>query len=408
MLYQEKKYGLPSNETEDIMEFAAKRKNPILKSIEFSILSPAAIKKEEWETLYLKSDSKNIYCHPSYIQAITEILPSNFHPDYMIALHNGEGFVLLQPVKIRLTWLGLSLEFLKPFMGEHVEPLCTPEHKTEYFHAMMDFIIQEIRPNLIFGRALNAGFTAFLTEKRADLKAKVTNTYRVPYLQLPGTLDGLLNQYKPKFKRELLRRVRVAEKDGIEVRIVEADHHPDNYTMEDALENLSKLHQLRWGKNGHGRYDFSKKTIQEFHNQVIKHTGGSDILYPSFLELLHHGKVIGSLYALVTPTTCVFYYHSFDPAYRSSGLGNLLLIHILKYAIDKNLQLFDFKRGEDAYKYTWSSEWDPNYDVSIPMDWRGKVMLKNKKLREQLKFQEKLEAGLRKMYKRIFPSMILQ
>lgn len=368
-----------------------------MSSTRFDILSPSAVNEEAWEELYRDNHSKNVYCHPAYFKAIDAVLPDNFRPDYIITLHCEERLVLLQPIKIRHTWLGNTLELLKPFMGDHVEPLCEDAHREQYLHALIDFVKNEMRPSLIYGRALTSDFTAFLTDHRADLHVKIQHSYRVPFMNLPDSAEVLLEQYKSKFRRELQRRIKVGEKDGIEVRIVENDCLPEHYSMEAAVENLNHLHQLRWKKNEHGKYDFSKELVQKFHNQIHVQSKGEHTMYPSFLELLHKGQVIGSRYALVTPHCYVGYYHSFDPAYRSFGIGNLLLYYSLKYAIEKNIHLFDFKRGEESYKYTWTSDWDHNYDIIIPLGWKGRILFRLKKWREALNLQGRTEGLWRRI-----------
>ncbi len=59
-----------------------------------------------------------------------------------------------------------------------------------------------------------------------------------------------------------------------------------------------------------------------------------------------------------------FYYYmpSFDPEFRNKGVGMILLQSIIEHEKD-NVQVFDFLRGNEPYKFTWTDKLTFNYDI---------------------------------------------
>lgn len=346
-----------------------------MQTIHFIVRSLPEVSREEWDQLYLDSTSRNVYFSFAYVKSIVETLPKKYHPDRIIMGYCNDRLAIIQPIKLWQNNWNTTLEFFKPFMGDHIEPLYLEEDKTAHLTALIDFILKEFQPDAIYGRALSDDFTSFLAQHKA-LHVRKTGSYAVPYLTLPATVDAYWERYKRKFRHELRRRIKVAEKEGITLRIVEPHRLPEGYSMKAALDNLKRLHQLRWGEKGFGTFDFSEPDIQNFHARYCeqKHC----VMYPSFIELVHNGEVIGSRYALVTPYYYVGYYHSFNPEYHSFGIGNLLLYHSFKYAIERGNKVFDFKRGE-GYKHQWTDEMSMNHDVLIPLTWKGHFLIQPKR-----------------------------
>lgn len=362
-----------------------------MQTIQFSVRSLSEVNREEWNQLYLDSTSRNVYFSYAYVKSIVETLQEKFHPDRIIMGYCNDRLVIIQPIKLWRNGWHTKIEFFKPFMGDHIEPLYLEENKTEHLNALIDFIMEELKPDLIYGRALSEEFTDFL-EHHKQLHVRKTTSYAVPYLTLPETLDEYWDKYKRKFRHELRRRIKVAENEGITMRVVEPHQLPEGYSMKAALENLNRLHGLRWGKKGFGTFDFSEPYIQAFHARFAeqKHC----VMYPSFIELLHNGEVIGSRYALVTPHYYIGYYHTFNPEYHSFGIGNLLLYYSFKYAIERGNKVFDFKRGE-GYKHQWTSEISMNHDMLIPVTWKGHLLVQPKRLSvTKAKVKSKLKHAL--------------
>ncbi len=363
-----------------------------MQTIRFTTCSLSEIKREKWDKLYLECNSRNVYFSYAYVRSIIETLPKKYHPDRIITGYCGDRLALIQPIKLQQNGLCTVIEFFKPFMGDHVEPLYLKEYKVPHLNALLDYMLHEFQPDLIYGRALSDDFTTFLETQRNDLNIKEPEHYAVPYMTLPATMDDYWAMYKPKFRSELRRRLKVAEREGFRFRIVEPRNMPEGYSMKAALENLKRLHQLRWGKKGFGSFDFSEPFIQDFHARFSEQI--HCVMYPSFIEILHHDEVIGSRYALVTPHYYVGYYHSFNPEYHSFGIGNLLLYHSFEYAIERGNKIFDFKRGE-GYKHQWTSEVVRNHDVNIVLTWRGHLWMQQKKISNKgTRIKEKMKSAL--------------
>jgi hypothetical protein len=61
----------------------------------------------------------------------------------------------------------------------------------------------------------------------------------------------------------------------------------------------------------------------------------------------------------------VHYAPAFDPAFESLSLGHVHLMYTMKYLIERGYEVFDFSKGEDAYKSRWETDRSWNYSYLI-------------------------------------------
>ncbi len=354
----------------------------------FDIRPFTSIDEQQWNALWRQSRSRNIFYDHGYLSAILRTLPENYHFQQVVTLESKGQLVLVQPIVRQRIWMGEVLHFFSPFYGDHVEPVCAPEAREAYWNGLLDFLRRQSGVDLICGNGLSELFTGFLQAKELGLHPQLIRQHPVIELELPGSLEAFWGLYRSNFRSSLRRRIRVAEREGMQVRYVETGD-----AQQQSLKAVRDLHLKRWAGRLFGATDFSMPVVQRFHENLLEQPRGG--IHPLFVEILDGDKVIASNYALLSPETMILYHHCFDPDYHSFGMGDLLAFYSIDYAIRKKLKRIDFKRGEEVYKTKWTNSKTENFDIVIPLTGKGKMIAQQKLWWGQLKDNRTLRKSLK-------------
>jgi CelD/BcsL family acetyltransferase involved in cellulose biosynthesis len=61
----------------------------------------------------------------------------------------------------------------------------------------------------------------------------------------------------------------------------------------------------------------------------------------------------------------LFYQSGFDPYWSNFSVGSVLLQIIIEKAFNKNLEEFDFLKGDEEYKKTWANRERKQYRIVV-------------------------------------------
>jgi CelD/BcsL family acetyltransferase involved in cellulose biosynthesis len=174
------------------------------------------------------------------------------------------------------------------------------------------------------------------------LRAEIDVEERCPVLPLPGSWDAYLAGLRGKDRHELKRKTRrlEAELAGSHVRQVTAG---DGWSA--ALGEFLVLHRA----SRVGKAKFMDERMERFFRAALEALAAEGVARLWFLDAadgpvasfvcLEHGDSVG------------LYNSGFDPARARLAPGIVLLGHLIRDAIERGKRVFDFLRGEEAYKY---------------------------------------------------------
>jgi CelD/BcsL family acetyltransferase involved in cellulose biosynthesis len=100
-----------------------------------------------------------------------------------------------------------------------------------------------------------------------------------------------------------------------------------------------------------------------FLRQVIESFSATDRLQLSYLEL--DGETVAVDYAMLGDETVYGYQMAMDPAAARHEPGWLLLVSVLRRAMQRGVRTFDFLRGSESYKAHWRAEPRPLWNMRI-------------------------------------------
>lgn len=169
-----------------------------------------------------------------------------------------------------------------------------------------------------------------------------------PHVLIADSWDDFWNQRRTKFRRELERTVRVAEREGIPVRVELATDTddierllPDMSAVFDAAERTRTRLAMLSGV-------YRPFTLEVFRGAAERRRLALFVLYlgdsPAATQFTLRGKTIMGGGGL-----------RFDPAYARFSPGQLLFRYVLEYAFSSGCTEFDFGPKDAPYKRQWST-----------------------------------------------------
>jgi CelD/BcsL family acetyltransferase involved in cellulose biosynthesis len=123
-------------------------------------------------------------------------------------------------------------------------------------------------------------------------------------------------------------------------------------SFDEIFDALERLHEGRWRDRGLSGA-FGAARDRQFHRSAA-----GAFLNASMLKLYaarFNGKIIAALYAFRHRKRTYFYLTGFDPDYRHFSIGTIILGHAIEQARREDSYIFDFLRGQEAYKYRWGA-----------------------------------------------------
>ena len=163
-------------------------------------------------------------------------------------------------------------------------------------------------------------------------------------LALPGDFDSFLAGLSKKERHELRRKHR---------RFVEAAGPPDLLAgTADPIGVFAQLHRLAEGRKG----QFMTPEREAFFRDLAGMPGGRvDILTGE------QGTPVAAAVGFQDDDAYYLYNSAYDPAYASLSPGMVMLWMLFEKAIDGGVAIFDFLKGDEAYKLRLGAEPRPLY-----------------------------------------------
>ncbi len=234
--------------------------------------------------------------------------------------------------------------------GEYT-PLLHPAYETETVQHIAAFCKEEIETKrcdvITFFRfpSTSTAMTSLLqtlSTNRYYMKSDPEAVARVT-MNLPGDWTTYLNGLSPTEKELLKRRMRSLEKHGASVEIITelSDHEFDDFVQ---------LHTSAWSDKGISGY-FGSKRFEQFQRMITKEfmRQGASRLYFFKKDSIRFAAV----HAFYMNKQCCFYLSGLNKHHEliRYSPGKVLLSYVIKDAISKHYEVFDFQGGKEDYKF---------------------------------------------------------
>jgi CelD/BcsL family acetyltransferase involved in cellulose biosynthesis len=179
-------------------------------------------------------------------------------------------------------------------------------------------------------------------------EADVKQRSKAPFLTLAGTFDDYMKSFDSKKRYNLKsRQKKLYEQVGAGYERsapAEAAGH---------LKALFHLHALR-AKRKNIVSTFQGEELSGFHDALIHRLGADD---RAWLRLIKNGsEPIAVLYGFSFCGRLFYYQIGIDPEWERFGPGAVLILETIKEAYESGHKEFDFLRGDEEYKSSWTNE----------------------------------------------------
>ncbi|MEO1251110.1 MAG: GNAT family N-acetyltransferase [Pseudomonadota bacterium] len=318
----------------------------------------------DWDELYKKDPSANIYLSSRFISAIAIRATGRFR---ILAAWSGDKHCLgIFPLLVSTRWsktercLYNELDMLgHVFDADFTGILCDPEFETDVCEAFAREISKmsfgRIHLNYFGGpvRRLEAFTNAFdpniFKTRHSDQKinAGETNNLICPYVDLPERFPAYLDSLSANSRQKLRRLLRQLDGDP-DLRITRS--RPETYKQDVTI--LSELWFLQYAeKKGRKR---ATKLAQQFRDVVMIGLA-SGIVHLAILW--RGGKPVAAQANYVDPVKrhALFHVGGRDETIQDLAIGLMLQAHCIRWAIANGLERYDFTLGDEPYKYSFGA-----------------------------------------------------
>jgi CelD/BcsL family acetyltransferase involved in cellulose biosynthesis len=182
-----------------------------------------------------------------------------------------------------------------------------------------------------------------------------------PYLDLPASWDAYLGSLSATRRQTIRRKERKAMRDHS---AVVTDYAPDR--LEEGWHHLVALHEERWAGAGSLGDPQLGRLLRRFSSALA----ARGELWLTTLDL--DGAPAAAWLGFACGDTVFFYQGGRDPRWEASSVGLVLMAQMIRRAIESGYRRFDFLRGREEYKRSWTSLERPVGEVVIfRRGWRG-------------------------------------
>ncbi len=174
-----------------------------------------------------------------------------------------------------------------------------------------------------------------------------------PRMALPTTFEAYVEGLSKHDRHELRRKMRRLEAAG---NVKEYDlTAPAEVSA--GLDDFLALHR----KSLPEKAEFMTPAREKFFRRAASRLAESGVTRLRFLEL--DGKRVASSVSWVTGGTRYLYNSGYEPAHRDLSVGLLSHVYAIRAAIAEGLNVFDFLRGNEPYKYHLGGQDRPVFKV---------------------------------------------
>lgn len=273
----------------------------------------------------------------------------------------------------RLTIIGQQ-----PTYGEYLDVIARQGREAEVARAVVDHLCGPMRRrwDLLVIQRMLADSTS-LPHLRAAFgdhgaPCRVEATASSPTLHLPGDFDEVLAARSSNFRGQYRNATRKLEKLG-KVQLLLA---PDDVTVDEAFDELVRLHHLRWEERGSLIHDDRVR----FHRSLARRLAENDQLYLALLTV--DGRTVAARYDFVFAGKMWCVQGGWDPEYQPARPGTVMTGAAVRWGIEHGLAEYDFLAGMHDYKQRWADDQRQLVALTVanPRTARGQLYARLRKL----------------------------
>ena len=311
----------------------------------------------EYRSLHERSSRAGLFQDWDWLHNWWLVFGSSLCRLAVITFRRDERLIGCAPLVLRRPgWMPLRrLEPIGVLRSDYMDLVMEDGAEREVLEAFEDYLHRSRHWDLLDLQQLpeDSPTLAYFRERQSVTNCVIREQEICPYALLPSDWDEFLRGLGKKARYNVGYYRRMMERD-FQLDI-------DRVGREDfdaAMEDLYRLHQMRWRKRRLPGALFDRR-VRDFHVRAA-----SDLLDRRHLDLYRlrlDGRAVAMLYCFGQNGRGYYYLGGFDPDYARYSAGTVLTAHAIQQSIARGDAIFDFLRGNEAYKYRWNVQEKRNY-----------------------------------------------
>jgi len=285
---------------------------------------------------------------------------------FILLIKKPSGELLgVAPFYINTKWQGLPIKALsyigsEPISSEYLDIICAPEYKKDITDSIADFLSKQnfLWDCIALNDTLGDSVSYTLLQKKISDRGFVSvndGCQLCPYLELPGSEEELLDKLSSQLRSTIKRKTKKMLTDGITF-----DFTSDVEVIGSHMNSLFSLHQKCWNARG------MPGTLKDENKKKFHLNIAANLLPKNNIRLYtlkESDKIIAALYGFQYGGSIFYFQSGYDPEWSKYSPGTLLMWKAMNNAIQEGAQIFDFLRGDEAYKKLWAKNVKTTYST---------------------------------------------
>lgn len=260
---------------------------------------------------------------------------------YLLSFYDQDklvGFGAFEKINKKLVFLGM-----KPVLGKYkimdYGDIIDKAKSKKIWPLILDFFQKEGIFEIVLDHVREDSQTLSFFRENSELKPIIIVQDVSPFLKLPISWDDYLTGLSRTDRKELKRKIRrLKENYSYKIESV-ADITRTDFNDFVGLHRLSTTQKAI----------FMSPQMADFFWDLTKVQKGNWRTLIYFLKLGH--KRVASVFAFENSKQLLCYNSGFNPKFSFFSVGLILKALLIKIAIEKKLEMVDFLRGDERYKY---------------------------------------------------------
>lgn len=328
--------------------------------LEVEVLGEEAFRLPAWRALLDRDPRRSIFATPQWHRVWWEEFGSG-KDLFVLVMGTGAATEAIVPLYRKRAQGRAVLRFVGGIdLTDYLGPVCAPGSHAAVAHSLLEWLVRsgvEWDEFDAHNLPVPAGFADHLVERADalgfdfDLEQEET----AALLVLPPSWDGYLASLPSKERHELRRKRRRLEREHPDARVRRATAE----TLEADLKTFVEMHRGAQGHKGH----FMRPEIATFFERMARSFEPLGWLRLDLLEI--GGRAVASTFGFELQGTFYLYNSAYEPDAARLSPGLVLVSELVRSSIEQGLEIFDFLRGPERYKYELGAQAVPLNNVRI-------------------------------------------
>ena len=330
-----------------------------------------------WNNLLERSDSNIIYLTWEWISTWWECFGDEYNL-WLVCASLPETNLLMgiAPLCYKTVFKrGIPLVYLSLIENEitaadHLDFIVDRSEKESITKILIDYIFNNSNIwDVIQFKSLSSDSEVYKIIKRL-YGGKILTMFEqevCPYILLPDNYEkfynSLSNNKRKNIRKNYNKWNNLSNKEILQI--------SDEKQLEPALDNLYNFNISVNAVKGKSS-TFLNPKMRKFHKLVSRKFLSNGWL--RILQLVTDGIVIAIEYSFNYNNITYSYSGGYNNDWSMIRPGHIMMEFSIKFAIAENSKIFDLLRGTENYKYTWTKTNRIDYDITIPVSFKGKIL----------------------------------